>query len=394
MKKNYFLILIVMGFFSCQKEISTEVSNTNTSTQVDVYVAGYEVTGTGAVAKYWKNGQAVSLTDGTTYAAASSIAVAGTDVYVAGNEITADRNSNIAKYWKNGIPVSLNDASKLGAATSIAVSGSDVYVAGYLNNPNTPGDYGPHAVYWKNGNLTYLPENTRPVENGYWNNYPISSATSLANSIFISGSDVYIAGQEHISRVQLPDPNDPFGASSGIDAISALYWKNGKAVYLILGPYGSSYADEANSIFVAGQDVYACGALDARYWKNGTSFYLGGSNTYANSVFVSGSDVYVAGMQEDGEPVQGYFGTYYKAVAKYWKNGTEVRLSDGTKDAYATSIAVVGSDVYVAGTVYNGTSDLNGSPNGIATYWKNGQAIALTDGTKTAEVSGLVVIKR
>jgi hypothetical protein len=133
--------------------------------------------------------------------------------------------------------------------------------------------------------------------------------------------------------------------------------------------------------------------LDARYWKNGTSFDHGGSNTDANSVFVSGSDVYVAGMQEDGEPVQGYCGTYYKAVAKYWKNGTEVRLSDGTKDAYATSIAVVGSDVYVAGTVYNGTS-VNGSPNGIATYWKNGQAIALTDGTKTAEVSGLVVIKR
>jgi hypothetical protein len=392
MKKNYFLILIVLVFFSCQKEISTEVSNTNTNTQVDVYVAGYEVNGSGVgVAKYWKNGQAIALTDGTKNAWASSIVVVGSDVYVAGSEVTADRNSVIAKYWKNGILIALNDASKRGYASCIAVSGSDVYVAGYLNNPNTPGDYGPHAVYWKNGNLTYLPENTRPVENGYWNNYPISSATSLANSIFISGSDVYIAGQEHISRVHLPDPNDPFGAPSGIDAISALYWKNGKAVYLIMGPYGGSHADEANSIFVLGQDVYACGALDAQYWKNGTSFSLPASD--AKSIFVSNGDVYVAGYLNDGEPVQGYFGTYYKAVAKYWKNGTEVRLSDGTKDAYATSIAVVGSDVYVAGTVYNGTS-VNGSPNGIATYWKNGQTIALTDGTKTAEVSGLVVIKR
>ena len=342
MKKNYFLILIVLFFFSCQKEISTEVSNTNTSTQVDVYVAG--------------------------------------------GEVSADRNTTIAKYWKNGIPFSLNDASKRGAATSIAVSGNDLYVAGYLANVPTsgvPGDYSPHAVYWNNGNPTFLPENTRPVENGYWNNYPISSTISLANSIFISGSDVYIAGQEKISREKLPDPNDPFGAPSGIDAISALYWKNGKAVYLILGSYGGSHADEANSIFVAGQDVYACGALDARYWKNGTSFYLGGSNTDANSVFVSGSDVYVAGRQEDGAPVQGYFGTYYRSVAKYWKNGTPINVSDGTKDAYATSIAVLGSDVYVAG-----------AEDGVAKYWKNGDPVILGDASKNSDAYSIFLVKK
>jgi hypothetical protein len=38
MKKNYFLIMIVLGFCSCQKELSY-TSSTNTSQQVDVYVA-------------------------------------------------------------------------------------------------------------------------------------------------------------------------------------------------------------------------------------------------------------------------------------------------------------------------------------------------------------------
>jgi hypothetical protein len=35
-----------------------------------------------------------------------------------------------------------------------------------------------------------------------------------------------------------------------------------------------SFADEAYSILLMGQDVYACGALEARYWKNGTSVYF------------------------------------------------------------------------------------------------------------------------
>ena len=118
MKKNYFLIIIVLVFCSCQKEISHEVVNT----EVDVYVAGFEEKGSGYVAKYWKNGQAIELTDGTTNAAATSISVSGNDVYVCGS---IEGN---AVYWKNGNPVTLG----AGNATSITVSGNDVYVAEWL----------------------------------------------------------------------------------------------------------------------------------------------------------------------------------------------------------------------------------------------------------------------
>ena len=365
MKKNYFLIMIVLGFCSCQKEISNTAART---TEVDVYVAGMENNGRGVgVAKYWKNGQALALTDGTKEAWANSITVVGSDVYVAGGDVTDNGNGIIAKYWKNGSPVALTDGSNWADAMSIAVSGNDVYVAGAIL-----GITGLDAVYWKNGNPTFLPENTYPTQ---WTfDYPVSS-TTIANSIFISGSDIYIAGQEISTD------------NAGYTSRSALYWKNGNAIYFTHG----ELADKANSIFVSGQDVYACGALEARYWKNGTSFYLPGSNGYttiANSIFVSGSDVYVTGNQPDGEPFQTYFGTSRKEVAKYWKNGIPVNLSDGTKNAYATSIAVSGNDVYAAGYEENELGVW------VAKYWKNGNPVILGDVSKYSEAHSIFLAKK
>ena len=104
MKKIFLLILIIISvaaIHSCKKDKSGEPGDTSTGSEVDVYVAG----GDGVVAKYWKNGQAVSLTDGI----ASSIAVVGSDVYVAGSEYNG--SFWVAKYWKNGQETRLTDGT-------------------------------------------------------------------------------------------------------------------------------------------------------------------------------------------------------------------------------------------------------------------------------------------
>ena len=77
-----------------------------------MYVAGLEYDGNSMFAKYWKNGVAVNLPNGTQ---AKSIYVYGNDVYVAGD------NNGKAKYWKNGVEVSLSNGLLQSWALSIVI---------------------------------------------------------------------------------------------------------------------------------------------------------------------------------------------------------------------------------------------------------------------------------
>src|SRR5438552_11495612 len=108
MKIKYFLILLVLGLYSCQKEI--KYTGTVANPRVNIYVAGFEYNGTHTVAKYWKNGNPVRLTDGSKDAEILSIFVSGNDVYASGYE--SNGSFEVAKYWKNGIPVTLTNGLK------------------------------------------------------------------------------------------------------------------------------------------------------------------------------------------------------------------------------------------------------------------------------------------
>jgi hypothetical protein len=92
------------------------------------------------------------------------------------------------------------------------------------------------------------------------------------------------------------------------------------------------------------------------------------------SIEVVGNDVYLAGFEYNGTSANN---------AKYWKNGTATILAAGPQ---ANSMAVFGNDVYVAGNQPNPTT-----ANSMAVYWKNGQAIPLTDGTTNAYAYAVVV---
>jgi len=377
MKKYYFLIMIVLGFCSCQKEM-TYRSSTNTSTQVDVYVAGADSLSdwsvffysTYGIPAYWKNGKPVYYTDGAygysgIAAEATSIAVSGNDVYMTGYAKFCGSFSchDYGMCWKNGISVSLDLPNY---PASLIVSNNDIYLAGsslYLDGT------GGNAGYLKNEDHIELPS---------------GSVGSISTAIAVSGTDVYVAGIGMTGNVYNSPQNH-----------IAKYWKNGNAINLTDGTHFA----EAWSIAVSGNDAYVAGMewngrsyqdangnpdqkSVAKYWKNSNPVTIsdGTNDAWATSIAVSGTDVYVAGMEWDGKSYQDANGyPLKKSIAKYWKNGKAVNLTDGTEDAVARSIAVSGTDVYVAGM-----------QNGYATYWKNGVAVKLSNAKSDADYILLV----
>jgi hypothetical protein len=74
-------------------------------------------------------------------------------------------------------------------------------------------------------------------------------------------------------------------------------------------------------------------------------------------------------------------------IAKYWKNGVPVNFTEGMGNA----IFVSGTDVYVAGSVYQTTQTSPSSTftGSVATLWKNGTAVSLTDGVHSSVAQGL-----
>ncbi|KAB7531054.1 hypothetical protein F8C76_06045 [Flagellimonas olearia] len=146
---------------------------------------------------------------------------------------------------------------------------------------------------------------------------------------------------------------------SDSDAIGvASYWINGTKIELNDGN------SEEVSLDVSGTDVYttfveySVDAIYVRVMKN-TALHstLGGmDNNYKTpyAIDVVDNDVYVCGFE--------YNGSFYDA--KYWKNGDEIILSDGS-DAVSTDIEVHGGSVFVSGY-----QEIDGQYE--AFYWKDG----------------------
>lgn len=265
--------------------------------------------------------------------------VKAADIYVSGT-ITASNNVTVAAYWKNGVITLLEDGSVNSFATGIALNGHDVYVSGAITSAT--GKF--IATVWKNGVATKLTDGT---------------VGSEAEAITINGSDVYVAGY----------------AANDIGSVSAVYWKNNVPVYLT-GVSALAITINGGDIYVAGSSVnYTLSRGDlTTYWKNTVATALpdplpGFNNGFANGIAVSGNDVYMVGNDGKGE---------------FWKNGFAAPFSGG-QDADPWAIALSGADIYIGGGGYGVNNVL------VATIWKNGTAIQLSDGTSNAAAYAIVI---
>jgi len=133
-------------------------------------------------------------------------------------------------------------------------------------------------------------------------------------------------------------------------------------------------------IYVAGS-VYPAGDYTnttAAFWKNGIVKQIPVPNSkksWANAIAVLGTDVYIAGntISSNSNAFQ----------ATVWKNGVATLLTSDPSGGEARAIAISGNDVYIAGY----SRDANDHP--VATYWKNGVKTVI--GEEDSEASAIVV---
>lgn len=325
------VIILITVVAACKK-------STDTDEKPDVYIAGFESNGTNNIAKVWKNGTPILLTDGRYNAEANSVFVSGGDVYVAGFESNGIRR--VAKVWKNGVPTSLTNDNVNADAYAVFVVGSDVYVSGYNSDPMNFGKV------WKNGRELYTMNES---------NFGI-----FLRSLYVTDNgDVYVAG------------------SVGTATITAVAkaWKNGTELYTLSN---SNQTTGAFSVYVYNGDIYVAGSVHRgfRIWKNGFSLYDDDMRGRANAVYVAAGDVYAAGY-ETGVSSN-------TAVAKIWKNGEPTSLTDGTRDAKTLSLRTWKNDVYAVGYTHNGQKS-------VATVWKNGEKSTLTNGLQNAVANSIYI---
>lgn len=209
------------------------------------------------------------LSSGLKNSQASSLAVTGTNVYVAASD------GKFAAYWKDGVETKLPSTGKgEGIGNAITIFNGDVYIGGSDST---------FAVYWKNGTEVFLPRS--------------APGSGTVTSIVVSGGSVYAAGS---------------------DGTFPAYWKDGVETKLP----SDGISAYASSTAVTSSDVYVCGidATDnysnAVYWKNGVKTNLTtNTQTFSsgNAIAVFDADVIVAGADNN--------------TAVYWKNGVKTTLA-------------------------------------------------------------------
>jgi hypothetical protein len=147
---------------------------------------------------------------------------------------------------------------------------------------------------------------------------------------------------------------------------------------------GGNGIDTIGTVYSAGYEFSSniggiIGVKIAKYWKNNSTTNLtnGTYDASATAITLVGTDIYTAGYEKNAAG---------KSVAKYWKNTTATNITDGNFNAITTSLAIIGSDIYIAGYEKN-AANIN-----VAKYWKNGIAINLSGGSKDAKATAITVI--
>jgi hypothetical protein len=263
----------------------------------DVYVAGFETNSAGVkVAKLWVDGVATDLTDGKHEAVASSVFVNNGKVYVAGYEVSDYDASggfykSAAKLWINKVASTLTRGT---LASSVYIYKNDIYVTGSTDEANAViWKNGALTALNGSGAQDYPPTSIFVALDRVYvtgQGYPTNS---LAAKWFLMLDSV---GKAYLKTGNFVNGTYVYGFPYHI----AIVWKDGMSDNPVLGDnyqaltYASAVFVSGSDVYIAGGNQTGVATL----WKNGVNTDLTAytSPSLAYSVYVNGSDVYVSGM--------------------------------------------------------------------------------------------------
>jgi len=215
---------------------------------------------------------------------------------------------------------------------------------------------------------------------GYYKNdtfVPVTGATGI-QYLALSGTTVLAAGADNTANMSYWQGNTETNLGNTI--ASPLFAAPGTSVLGLSG-----IAASGNKVYVTGKLFYekqfgsAPNALEGSFgtlWTNGgLQLYgpgqlLSADYNSTTGIAVVGNDIYVAGSIPDS--------TY---AGGYWKNGTFTSINNGSFGS--TAITSSGNDIYITGYTFV-RSGGNYSQQGA--YWKNGSLISFPAASSTTAV--------
>ena len=191
------------------------------------------------------------------------------------------------------------------------------------------------------------------------------TSDDVVNGIDLSSSDIYIAGQIGAATVNFNTPSatgsNEITSAGGLDIFVAKFDNTGAFQWAKRA--GGTSDDLANGVAVSGTDVHIVGRMGANIVNFNTPS-AAGSNEITSA---GGNDIFVAKYDNSG--------------VLQW-----ARRAGGTGSDTGYGIAVLGTDVYIAGNMSataNFNTPSNGSSNTIASAGNNDIFVAKFNGSGT-----------
>ncbi len=287
--------------------------------------------------------------------------------------------ANVATLWKNGVATDLTDGTNGAVANSVFVKGTDVYVAITEVRANGVSV----AKLWKNGVTTVLDAGVAD---------DLGKTYAAANAVFVNENTVYIAGYRQMSIIEgnSPTPHVFRVATVWIDGSPRYVGNQGRNGLAT----SAAYCVHAKSK-VSATNVSVCGVTStiAEISTYDLPFFWGGQNTNSqNNLLESGKfgGIAYGCFINDNLFTYSVGHSYTDGKAKLWRENTQI--TDLADNATAYGVYAVGdTSVYSVGfQLVNGKS--------VAKLWKGFlpgsiRATNLSDGTKDATANAIQVIE-